>query len=100
MPSMFNIILMTAGGNYISAAHGKGFSFSLINKQITLQPDTYCFMVDPIWNTFSDKDPTYKQVIVDIYGPESFTISPLNQSDGMKLLATAVKQVAIHKSPE
>ena len=98
-PSHFNIILMSSSGKFFKGSFGKGFSFSLINSQLTLPADTYCVMIDPVWNAFAEKDPAYKQIIMDIYMPQSTTIVPLDQQEGMRILANAAKQVALHRSP-
>lgn len=31
-------------------------------------------MVDPLWNASAENDFLYKQVLIDIYGPEAVTI--------------------------
>ena len=73
-------------GKFVTANFGKGFSFSLINNQVTLPVDTYCIMIDPVWNAFAAKDPAYKRIIMDIYGPQSFTIKPMDWQEGMEIL--------------
>ena len=57
-------------------------------------------MIDPVWNDSVANDPAYKQVIVDIYCPESVKLNFLAHRKGMELLSRAIRQVAIHKSPE
>ena len=52
----FNIILMTADGEFVNARFGNRFMFSLLNQKIMLQPGKYVFMVDPIWNSTTKND--------------------------------------------
>ena len=66
---------MTTRGKFIRANHGKSFSQSLINNQLTLPADSYCVMIDPNWNETAESDQEYKKVILDLYGPESVVIS-------------------------
>jgi len=74
--------------------------YSLMNKDIVLQPDTYVFMIDPIWNETADFDPSYKEVLIDVYAPEVLDIVPVDDNSGLKVLERAMKHAALTKSPE
>lgn len=71
--SNFNIILMTEQGEFVHARYGKRFTFSLLNikENITLKPGKYIVMVDPLWNETADNDAMYREVLLDIYAPET-----------------------------
>ena len=44
---------------------------SLGNKDLTLAPDDYVIMIDPIWNESVRHDPSeFMKVLIDIYAPE------------------------------
>ena len=45
--------------------------FTLENKDLVLPPGEYVFMVDPIWNKSARLSSSYKDILIDIYGPES-----------------------------
>lgn len=98
--SPFNIILMSDKGEFISARYGSRFNFSLLNQKITLKPGKYVFMIDPIWNDTANNHPNYKDVLVDIYGPESVDLQPLTDEVGMQYLVRALKKAAMTVSPE
>ena len=74
--SNFNIILMTEQGEFVHARFGKRFTFSLSNirDKIALKPGKYIIMIDPLWNDSTENDAMYREVLVDIYGPESVSI--------------------------
>lgn len=40
-------------------------------------------MVDPIWNSSAANDEMYKEVMIDIYGPESVNLNQVSDEDGM-----------------
>ena len=71
--------------------------FTLENKDLVLTPGEYVFMVDPIWNKFADNDKAYRDVLIDIYGPESTMIRPVENIFGQKLLTKALKHAAMTK---
>ena len=99
-PSSFNLILMTKEGMFVKARFGSRFMFSLENKNLVLPPGEYVLMVDPIWNESADNNSAYRDVLVDIYGPESTKIMPVDDSYGMKVLAEALKHAAMTKTPD
>jgi len=70
-PAKFNILLMTESGQFINARYGSRFTFSMLNEKLVLQPGRYIVMIDPHWNNTSDNDTMYKEVLLDLYGPES-----------------------------
>ena len=74
--------------------------YSLMNKDIVLQPDRYVFMIDTIWNKTADFDPSYREVLVDIYAPEVLDIEPVDDKDGLKVLERAMKHAAQTKTPD
>ena len=74
-PTNFNILLMTDKGTLVNAKFGSKFMFSLLNdKNTVLKPGKYVFMIDPIWNEESDNDDAFREVLIDIYGPEAVEI--------------------------
>ena len=78
---------MTKEGEFVKARFGSRFTFSLENKDLVLPPGDYVLMVDPIWDESADNDSAYRDVLVDIYGPESTTIMPVADAYGMEVLA-------------
>ena len=40
-------------------------------------------MIDPIWNSTVENDPQYKEVVVDVYAPDSVNLSQLDDTQGM-----------------
>ena len=67
---------MTEQGEFVHARFGKRFTFSLSNirDKIALKPGKYIIMIDPLWNDSTENDAMYREVLVDIYGPESVSI--------------------------
>ena len=70
-PAAFNLVFMTESGQFISGRHGSAFTFSLLNDDLYLQPGRYIILIDPYWNDTSNNDSMYKEVLIDLYGPES-----------------------------
>lgn len=70
-PANFNIILMTASGEFVNAKFGNQFMFSLLNKKITMKAGKYIVMIDPVWNSTVKNNDLYREIMVDIYAPES-----------------------------
>lgn len=66
---------MTASGEFISARFGNRFMFSLLNNKIKLQPGKYVIMIDPVWNSSVKNDEEYREVLVDIYGPDTVNLT-------------------------
>ena len=99
-PTQFNIVLMTKGGKFVKARFGSRFMFSLENTDLVLPPGAYVMMIDPIWDPTANNDGAYRDVLVDIYGPESPPIMPVDESYGKKLLAKALKHAAMTKTPD
>ena len=54
---------------------GNRFMFTLLNTKITLQPGKYIVMIDPVWNSTVQNDEMYREVMLDIYGPEGVMLS-------------------------
>ena len=44
--------------------------FSLLNDNIMLNPGKYVIMIDPLWDETTFNDEAYRDVLVDIYGPQ------------------------------
>ena len=82
-PAQFNIILMTAKGEFVNARFGKNFMFSLLNQKITLKPGKYIFMIDPIWNSTTENDEAYREVLIDVYCPEEVSLAQVEDEAGM-----------------
>lgn len=94
--SNFNIILMTEQGEFVHARYGKRFTFSLLNikENITLKPGKYIVMVDPLWNETADNDAMYREVLLDIYAPETVDLDQVSDDKGMQCLEKAMKHAA------
>ena len=74
---------MTDKGEFIHGRFGSGFTFSLLTEKIVLKPGKYIIMVDPIWNKSAKNDQLYKDVLIDIYCPESVTLDQVEDERGM-----------------
>ena len=100
--SNFNIILMTEQGEFIRARFGKRFTFSLANirEDITLKPGKYIVMVDPLWNETAENDPMYREILVDIYAPETVNLDQVSDEKGMQCLERAMKNAAKTVRPQ
>ena len=85
---------MKESGEFINARFGSRFTFSLLNQNIKLTPGKYVFMIDPLWNTTVENDDMYREVLIDIYGPEVVDIDQVEDSKGMEYLAKAFKHAA------
>ena len=92
--SNFNIVLMTERGEFVHGRFGSGFAFSLLNDNIVLKPGKYIIMVDPLWNESVENDQLYKEVLIDIYCPESVSIDQVEDKRGMEYFAAALKHHA------
>lgn len=99
-PANFNIMLMTASGEFVTACFGNRFMFSLLNQKIMLQPGKYVIMIDPVWNSTVQNDDMYREVMVDVYGPQVVALSQVDDVSGMQVLARACKQAALKITPE
>ena len=93
-------MLMTAEGEFINARFGSRFMFSLLNQKIVLKPGKYVVLVDPLWDESTDNDEAYKEVLVDVYAPQSVNLTQVDDKVGIKILQKALKNVAEHKVPE
>ena len=87
---------MTEKGEFVAARYGKRFTFSLLNikENLTLKPGKYVVMIDPLWNDFTNNDPMYREVLLDIYAPESVDLDQLSDQKGMAVLEKAMKHAA------
>ena len=59
-----------------------------------MTPGKYVFMIDPLWNTTVENNDLYREVLIDIYGPEVVDIDKVEDSKGMEYLAEAFKHAA------
>ncbi len=41
------------------------------------------FMIDPVWNESADNDPSYRDVLIDIYAPSPVTLTHVQDIKGM-----------------
>ena len=98
-PSDFNIMLMTEKGEFVTANFGSRFSFSCLNEKINLAPGKYIIMIDPLWNDTVDNDDMYREVLIDIYAPETVSIDQVEDERGMQYLAKALKHAAKTRAP-
>ena len=48
-------------------------------------------MIDPHWNATSENDNLFKDVILDIYGPEPVQIEHVEDLEGLALIAKTLK---------
>ena len=67
---------------------------------MTLKPDTYVFMVDPLWNKTAENSRLYKEVLIDIYAPESLRIDTVEEAEGIQCLVEAFKDAARRSNNE
>lgn len=92
-------MLMTEKGEFITANFGSRFSFSCLNEKINLNAGKYIIMIDPLWNDTVDNDDMYREVLIDIYGPEGVNLDPVEDARGMQYLANALKHAAKNRAP-
>ena len=71
-----------------------------MNEKITLQPGKYIIMIDPLWNETILNDDMYREVLLDIYAPESVTIDAVEDAKGMQYLVKALSDAAKRLAPE
>ena len=74
--------------------------YSLMNSKIDLKPGKYIFMVDPVWDPSAELSEEYKDVLVDVYAPESVSLEQIDDSIGMAFLQSALKEAAKRLAPE
>ena len=71
------------------------FLYSLQNKKPILDKGSYIVIVDAVWNNSAHFNPLYKQVLIDLYGPEPYELEELPQADAMKVLERGLKAAAL-----
>lgn len=91
---------MTAKGEFVGARYGNRFTFSLLNDNVILQPGKYVIMIDPIWNETTENDVMYREVLVDVYAPETVVLDQVEDAKGIEYLEKALKHAARTKTPE
>jgi hypothetical protein len=57
-------------------------------------------MIDPVWNETADNSADFRQVLVDVYGPEAVNLTQIEDNVGIQYLVRALKYAAINLSPE
>ena len=82
-PSNFNIVLMTATGEYVASRFGKSFMFSLLNNKTKLQAGKYIFMIDPVWNSSADNSDLYREIMIDVFAPDAVNLAQVDDQTGM-----------------
>lgn len=94
---------MNEDSDLIAAKYGSNFALSLMNvnngppsqaKNITLKPGNYIVMIDPLWHQSANYSASYKNIVMDIYGPEVGSIDELEDETGFEHLARALKKHA------
>lgn len=65
-----------------------------IKENLTLKPGKYVVMIDPLWNETTENDPMYREVLLDIYAPESVDLDQMSDDKGMAVLEKAMKHAA------
>ena len=85
---------MAEEGAWVMGRFGQQFNFSLMNENVMLMPGKYIIMVDPLWNESAKLDPSYKEVMVDIYAPEAVYIDQVSDEIGFEYMAKALKRHA------
>lgn len=90
---------MTDKGEFVKGRFGSRFNFSLLNTKIILKPGKYVFMIDPVWNETADNNNSYRDVLVDVYAPESVNLSQVSDEQGIQVLVKALKHAAMNVSP-
>ena len=98
--SNFNIVLMTEKGEFVNARYGNRFTFSLLNDKIQLKAGKYIVMVDPLFNETTEKDEMYREVLLDIYAPETVVLDQVEDAKGIQYLAKALKHAARTRTDE
>ena len=61
---------MREEGKFVNGNYGSRFMFSLLNDNIMLSPGKYVIMIDPLWDETTFNDEAYRDVLIDIYGPQ------------------------------
>ena len=91
---------MNEEGKFIHGNYGSRFMFSLLNDNIMLNPGKYVIMIDPLWDETTFNDEAYRDVLVDIYGPQQVSLCQVETKFGMKILVKALKHFAQNELPE
>ena len=69
---------MTKSGKFIKSISGHEFMLTLDNEGVEeLEADEYVVMIDPVWETTSDKK--YMDVLVDVYSPFDLKLQIVNE---------------------
>lgn len=90
---------MTESGEFVNARFGSRFTFSLLNGKTHLKAGKYIFMVDPLWNNTIENDDMYREVLVDVYAPETVNLDQVEDAKGMLYLEKALKHAAKTMTP-
>ena len=68
---------------------------SLIVNKGTLFAGDYVVMVDAAWNSESNNQMDFREVLIDVYCPKQVTIEAMPIKDGFDVLVKATKKFAI-----
>ena len=98
--SNFNIVLMTESGEFVNAKFGSRFTFSLLHGESELKAGKYIVMVDPLWNQTIDNDEMYREILLDVYAPESVSLDQIDDTKGILYLEKALKHAAVTMTPQ
>jgi hypothetical protein len=91
---------MSEKGEFIGARYGNRFTFSLNNDKLVLNPGKYIIMIDPVWNETVDNSDMYREVLVDVYAPETVVLDQVEDRKGMQYLEKALKHAARTRTTE
>lgn len=79
VPTSFNMLLMNEDGEVVACKYGRDFALSLTNEDYnprlreagkTMKPGSYVVMIDPVWHECAEFRASYKDVLIDVYGPD------------------------------
>ena len=91
---------MKENGTYVQSTFDAKFQTSLFVKtDVVMEPGNYIFMIDPVWHPSAFLDDNYRDVLIDIYGPEQYHIQPLDFGIGLQHLAETLKHFSCNRSP-
>ena len=93
-PSTFDIILMTADGEFVKGTRGSQFMYSLVMQETTLKKGKYVCLVEPQWNEYADNQELYRDVVIDIYSPTPARLENIEYNEGLEVFAKAVQHHA------
>ena len=57
-------------------------------------------MVDPLWNETIENDEMYREILIDVYAPETVILDQVEDSKGILYLEKAFKHAAVTMTPQ